>query len=380
MTVSNGRILIVGGGFSGMAAAIQFRKAGFDVDMVEKNPAWTAYGAGITIGGPTIRVFNTLGILPDFQQSGFAGEGVDFHDEAGNFLNRINTPPVEGGEHLPLSGAIMRPVLGKILGDACLAGGVMVRTGCTYSELKPDNQGVDVTFTDGTDSHYDLVVGADGLMSKTRRRIFPDAPAPAYTGQGVWRAVLKRPEWIKNSVIWHWQERHYKMGVNPVSQTHMYLFLNDHRPDNDFIPEDRQLPLLKAMLQEFPAPEIKQFAEELGPHSMVIYRPLEALLLPQPWHKGRVVLIGDAVHATTPHLAMGAGIGMEDGVVLAEEVADSPGDIEAALRRFETRRWDRCKLVVDNSLRLGEIEKSGTNQREHTQLMAESIQAIVKPI
>jgi 2-polyprenyl-6-methoxyphenol hydroxylase-like FAD-dependent oxidoreductase len=86
-------------------------------------------------------------------------------------------------------------------------------------------------------------------------------------------------------------------------------------------------------------------------------RPLQAILLPPPWYRGRVLLIGDAAHSTTPHLAMGAGIAIEDAAVLGEELG-SCDSLEEALEAFMERRFDRCRLVVENSLQLGEWEKN----------------------
>ena len=99
------------------------------------------------------------------------------------------------------------------------------------------------------------------------------------------------------------------------------------------------------------------------------------MLLPRPWHVGRIALIGDAVHATTPHLASGAGIGIEDAIVLAEEI-DRAVDVEAALVAFEDRRWERCRMVVENSGRLGEIETQHGDKGEHAALMRESFMAL----
>ena len=92
-----------------------------------------------------------------------------------------------------------------------------------------------------------------------------------------------------------------------------------------------------------------------------------------------MLLIGDAVHATTPHLASGAGLGIEDGLVLAEELAAAT-ELGAALERFQQRRWERCRLVVENSLRLGDIERSGGSQQEHADIMRSSMMALVQPV
>jgi 2-polyprenyl-6-methoxyphenol hydroxylase-like FAD-dependent oxidoreductase len=101
--------------------------------------------------------------------------------------------------------------------------------------------------------------------------------------------------------------------------------------------------------------------------------------VPQPWFAGRVVLVGDAVHATTPHMAAGAGIGVEDGIVLAEELGRG-ATLEAALLAYQARRWERCRIVVENSGRLGEIEICGGDKAEHAQIMRETLMSLAQPI
>lgn len=136
---------------------------------------------------------------------------------------------------------------------------------------------------------------------------------------------------------------------------------------------------MRELLADFPAPELQTIRDSLGPTSQVVFRPLEGLLMPRPWFKGRIVLIGDTVHATTPHLASGACIGIEDALVLGEEVGRH-ARVEEALAAFETRRWERCRMVVENAGRLGEIEIAGGNKDEHATIMRESLTALAQPI
>ena len=134
-----------------------------------------------------------------------------------------------------------------------------------------------------------------------------------------------------------------------------------------------------ALLEPFKAPLIQRLIPQFGDQAFVVFRPLEGLLMPRPWFSGRVVLIGDTVHATTPHLASGACIGIEDALVLAEELdrTDAPSE---ALAAFEARRWERCRMVVQNSARLGEIEITGGDKEEHARIMRESLMALAQPI
>jgi 2-polyprenyl-6-methoxyphenol hydroxylase-like FAD-dependent oxidoreductase len=235
---------------------------------------------------------------------------------------------------------------------------------------------VDVDFTDGQLRRYDLVIGADGLYSKTREALFPAAPKPRYSGQAVWRAVLPRPPEVQGAMMWMGR---VKPGVNPVSKQQMYLFLTEHRPTNEHVDPSRFVDALRALLAPFPAPLVQRIRDQIGPDSQIVFRPLEGMLMPRPWFQSRVVLIGDTVHATTPHLASGACIGIEDAIVLAEELRRHAG-VADALAAFEARRWERCRMVVENSFRLGEIEIAGGDKEEHGRIMRESLIALAQPI
>ena len=376
MSTAAPRILVIGGGFSGMSAAIQLRRQGADVDLVEIDPGWRSYGAGISLGGATLRAFRTLGILDAFLQQGSASDGVHLCAPHGAKVAELPTPRIAGPD-VPGGGAIMRPVLARILADATLAAGAEVRLGCTFTAIEQDAEGVEVSFTDGQRRRYALVIGADGLYSKVREALFPGAPRPRYSGQAVWRAVLPRPPEIQTATMW--MGPRVKPGVNPVSKTEMYLFVTEPRPSNEHVDPSTFAPHLRALLDDFPAPTLRAIREQIGSDSQIVFRPLEGLLMPRPWSRGRVVLIGDTVHATTPHLASGACIGIEDALVLAEELGRTP-DVATALAAFEQRRWERCRMVVQNSARLGEIEIAGGDKEEHARIMRESLMALAQAI
>ncbi|MCW5645065.1 MAG: FAD-dependent oxidoreductase [Rhodoferax sp.] len=370
------RILVIGGGFSGMAAAIQLRKQGAQVDLVEIDPGWRSYGAGISLGGATLRAFRQLGILDAFLAQGSASDGVNLCLPHGPQVATLPTPRI-AGDDVPGGGAIMRPVLARIMADATRANGTNVHLGCTFTHIAQDAEGVDVDFTDGQRRRYDLVIGSDGLYSKVRQTVFPGAPEPRYSGQAVWRAVLPRPSDIETTTMWLGPK--IKPGVNPVSATEMYLFVTEPRESNAHVDPATFVDHLRSLLAEFAAPAVRAIREQIGPDSQIVFRPLEALLMPQPWFKDRVVLIGDAVHATTPHLASGACIGIEDALVLAEEIGRNTS-LQHALTAFSDRRWERCRMVVENSARLGEIEIAGGDKEEHGRIMRESLMALGQPI
>jgi 2-polyprenyl-6-methoxyphenol hydroxylase-like FAD-dependent oxidoreductase len=376
MSTAAQHILIIGGGFSGMAAAIQLRKSGAEVDLVEIDPGWRSYGAGISLGGATLRAFRQLGILEAFLAQGHGADGVNICLPHGPQIATLPTPRI-AGEDVPGGGAIMRPVLARIMADATRAAGTRVHLGCTFTQIEQDADGVEVSFTDGQRRRYDLVIGADGLYSKVRQAIFPNAPQPHYSGQAVWRAVMPRQHGIETTTMW--MGPNVKPGVNPMSATEMYLFVTEPRATNDHVDPATFAEHLRGLLADFPAPTLRTIREQIGPDSQIVFRPLESLLVPQPWFQNRVVLIGDAVHATTPHLASGACIGIEDALVLAEEFGRNT-NLQQALAAFSSRRWERCRMVVENSVQLGEIEILGGDKEEHGRIMRESLMALAQPI
>ncbi len=375
MTTPMQKVLIIGGGFSGMSAAILLQRQGLDVSLLEIDPNWRTDGAGITVSGPSLRAIEQIGILDEFKQHGAIAANVDMFNGNGDFINQIKTPAVPGSSVVG-GGGIMRPVLAKILARHTQEVGVNVILGHTFNDIADLGDRVRVSLTNGSQEDYDFVVAADGVFSKVRQTLFPDAPTPQYTGQGVWRAVVPRFGLERPALFFGATG---KLGFTPVSADAMYLNYTELRPNKDRIPAEQELEYLRKLLEPFTAPVAEKVKQHLNPQSQILYRPLEGMIMPRNWYKGRVLLIGDAVHATTPHLASGAGMGHEDAVVLADEVAKG-GAVTDIFERFQHRRWERCRMIVANSLRLGEIEKSGGPKEEHVQIMALTMTGLLAPI
>jgi 2-polyprenyl-6-methoxyphenol hydroxylase-like FAD-dependent oxidoreductase len=369
------KVLIVGGGVGGMACAICMRRADMQVDLVEIDPNWKIQGAGITITGPTLRALKTLGVLDEVKAQGATWNGAYIFTRSGQPIQEMDIPPI--ADDLPGTGGILRPALHRILSERTLATGAKVRLGTTVESVSQQPDGVDVTFSDGRRERYDLMVSSDGVSSRMREQIFPEAPRPKFTGQMIYRIVAERPPGFDRTHFYMGEDT--KLGFNPVSSTHMYMFLLEHRPDHQWVPVERQPQRLFDLMADWGGivPEVRKTVMTTNAHT-INYRPLEAILMPKPWYRGCVVLIGDAAHATTPHLASGAGMAIEDGIVLADELtrADS---VDTGLARFMERRFDRGKLVVENSLRLGEIEMNHGSPQEHTRIMIDSMTQLRQP-
>lgn len=370
-----GKVLIVGGSVAGMSCAIQLRKSGMAVDLIDVDPDWRTYGAGITITGPTLRALKTLGVLEQVKELGAVWSGARVCNQAGELLEELSIPPL--GPDLPGTGGIMRPVLHRILSTRTLELGTNVRLGLTVSSLEQHSGRVEASFSDATRGTYGLVIGADGIFSPTRARVFPEAAKPRFTGQVIYRILAQRPAGFDRSHFF--MGRDTKVGFNPVSPTHMYMFLLYADPANPRLDPKDMPRLLQQKMADFGGfvPQVRETVLGANAHT-INYRALDVQMLARPWYRGRVLLIGDAAHATTPHLASGAGMAIEDGIVLAEEL-DRNGSLPEALERFMQRRFERCRLVIENSVKLGQIEMSHGSTTEHGRLMTESLAALHEP-
>jgi 2-polyprenyl-6-methoxyphenol hydroxylase-like FAD-dependent oxidoreductase len=368
------RVLVIGGGIAGMSAAISLTRAGCEVILVEKDPDWRSSGAGLTLNAPSLRAFGELGVLDQIKAFGHCHPASRIYDVNGELV--YDPMQNEMAPGIPSSAGILRPVLHRILSEATLRAGVAVRLNVVVEDLTDNGYAVVARFSDGSTDAYDVVVGADGLMSSTRRLIFADAPEPLANGQGCWRAVFPRmPEIDRGSVF---IGRDHRAGLNPVSEREMYLFLLQDVPDNRWMPPEQWPALLAAEMREFGGP-LGTLRETLDENARISYRPLENLLLPEPWYRGRVLLIGDAAHATTPHLAYGAGLAVEDGLVLGELV-ERCRTVDDTLDSFMKRRFERCRLVVDGSRHLGELEMRRAPADEHRRAFASVAEAVWQPI
>lgn len=372
------KVLIVGGGVGGMCAAIQLRKQGIEVDLVEVNPHWAPDGAGITVSGPSLRALREVGVVQEVLSRGGHWTHIDICQPDGTVMKTVPVNHAIGAEDLPPAAGIMRPVLADILGRATQQAGARVRLGVSFTRIEQDDDGVDVEFTDGSRGRYDLLIGADGVNSQVRKLVLPDFPGPKFSGQGSWRAVV--PRMRRNSTIFMGETT--KAGLNPVSETECYLFVLDRREGMDFIPPAQWPVMLAELIDEFGGQlaEIRRTLLEGDASALrVLYRPLAGHMIGTPWHRGRIVLLGDTVHATTPHLASGAGIAIEGALVLAEELGRRHS-LEGALVAYAGRHYDRARLVVSASGRMGELEQQGGSREEHQRVMVQAMEALRAPI
>lgn len=345
------KVLIIGGGVAGFSTAIAMQQRDIDVEIVELHRNWRVYHVGIIVQSNFVRALTELGVGNEAVDAGFAYRGWRFlNNEDGSEIDRDEGVSTAGDEY-PADLGLARPALHDVLYKRVRGLGVPLRQGVTYSSITDNGDSVSVEFTDGTSGTYDLVVGADGAYSKVREFLFEGKYKPEFTGQGVWRYNLPRPkdlEWAEAYI----SDPSMSIGTVPLTEETMYIFITVGEPGNPFFPPETLNEEMRKRLAGR-GKKVEQFAEHITDPKLVVYRPLEACVLPAPWYKGRVVLIGDAAHSATPHLGQGAAMAVEDAIVLAEEYA-AGGAIEARLAKFMDRRFERAKYIAQNSIQLGE--------------------------
>lgn len=368
--MTQARVLVVGAGVAGLSAAIACAACGQDVTLIERSPGWPLQGAGITITGPTLRAMDRLGILDGVRRWGHVADGISIFTQDGTPLSEISTGTGETGG----AGGIMRSVLQELLVEQVEAAPVRVKLGTTAS-FRPASGGAEAAFSDGTNETFDLVVAADGIFSKLRETLFPDAPPPALTGQGCWRLMTKTPASVANRV--YFLGGPLKVGITPVSPTSMYMFVLEPGVRDNIEAGPEAARLLAELISDYGG-AIAEVRAGITAESYIVYRPLETVLAPHPWHRDRILLIGDAAHATTPQLASGAGMAMEDGLVIAECLAASE-TVDRALDLFIERRFSRCRLVVDSSVELGRLEMARADPARNQQVIEMALASLAEP-
>jgi 2-polyprenyl-6-methoxyphenol hydroxylase-like FAD-dependent oxidoreductase len=341
-------VLIVGCGIGGLTAAVAFAKHGIHADIIEIKPEPSVYGVGIIQPGNALRALNSLGLMQACLAAGFPIEKYRYFDAQEHLLATLDLLRIVDAD-TPATNMIPRPALHRILVEAARASGVSMRFGLTLKSMTLDVGAADVELTDGSRGRYDLVVGADGIRSRVRGLLFGDI-RPQFTGHGVWRFTTKRSTQLDFQAMY--MGVGLKAGLVPLTAETMYLLLVTNEPENRWMPADRLHLLLRDYLTPFGG-MVAEARERLTDPKDVVYVPIEEVELAPPWHKGRAVLIGDAAHASSPHIAQGAAMAIEDAVVLAELAAMSGGDVETMLAAFERRRYPRCKFVQELSRKLG---------------------------
>ncbi|MFA0840101.1 FAD-dependent oxidoreductase [Streptomyces rochei] len=363
-------VLVVGGGAAGNAVTVLLRRAGIAVDLVEAKEDWNATaGSGITLQGNALRVLRELGVWEQVEASGFGFGSVGITAPDGTVLH-VQDDLRTGGDDLPATVGMQRPRLQRILIEAVRASGASVRLGTTAEILDQDADGVSVRLSDGTEGRYDLVVAADGLGSATRAAIgITDKPEP--TGMAIWRVAAPRPAGVTRTDLAYGGPA-YIAGYCPTSETTIYAYVVEANRDRASIPSESYADEMRRLTRHYGGhwPEI---TEHITDPAKVNYTWFDRMLVEGSWHRGRVVLVGDAAHCCPPTLAQGAALSLEDAWVLAQLLTSSGTWDDALFQAYHERRIARVRPVVEASVQIGQWQLDGVRDADVPGLMARTM-------
>lgn len=340
------RILIVGGGIAGLTVASALHQRGFNPKLVERSPTWDhiAIGAGIAMQPNGMRIMRALGMGTAIEEAGCIIHRWGFYDRQAEMLCETDLEAL-WGDVGPFVG-IERTKLHEVL--VAGAAGVPQRLGLSVDSIDPGGRRVRVGFSDGSTDEYDLVVGADGISSTVRALTMNPSP-PADLGAMNWRSIAPiRPQGLTGMQIFLGDARFF--GLVPMGKGRTYAFGYVYQPRF----RDPLAGRLKRLRQRFAAfgPAVQEYLASLERDEQIHCAAMEWVDADE-WYTGRVVLIGDAAHASSPLMGQGGCMAIEDAWVLAE-VLHSADTIESALSNCVSRRKPRVKWVQQQSIATAE--------------------------
>lgn len=334
------RVLVVGGGVGGLVVATAFAQRGVEVVLIERRPAFDIPGIGLGQPANALRVYDRLGVLDEIFDTGFHYNHMCLFDPDRRLI--VEHKFLMGDQRVPAFCALSRLQLHEILLGAAQRAGAEIRTGLTVSEIRDEGERVTVLLSNGQTDSFDLLAGFDGIRSTTRQHLVGTAFAPRPSGYGAWRVQAPRPDFV--GAMEFLQGVGSKTGAMPLGDDIMYLFhIRPEPPDADFTGQD-MAPLFRERLTQYGS-YVAEIAASLDSQSDIVYSPIEPLMLPWPWFRGRVVIGGDAAHTVAPHLTQGAAMAAEDALVLVREVLDDDVPVQARLTRYSMKRYPRCAFV-----------------------------------
>jgi 2-polyprenyl-6-methoxyphenol hydroxylase-like FAD-dependent oxidoreductase len=356
--MKNRKAIIIGCGIAGPAAAIFLKRAGYEPYIFEAQPDHDDYtGLFLNVARNGMRVLRELGVDGQIRAEGIELRTMSFHSGRGKWLGKIEDPSPE-----PQGWTVKRGFLHKVLREAAVCEGIPIAFGKRLADLCIAGSRVTAVFEDGSSVEGDLLVGCDGIHSRTRRLILPEAAEPDYTG------LISFGGFSRGVKIPHEPTQHMVFGKKAFfgylvkRDGEIYWFGNLDYPGRPTRKELQSIPqaewrrVIDGLYRDeiHPVPEIIRATEsEIG-----VY-PIYDLVSVAQWYKGPVVLIGDAIHATSPNAGQGASLALEDALVLAKCIRDC-GSLEQAFRQFELLRRARVEKVVRYSRSIGQ-RKHATN-------------------
>jgi 2-polyprenyl-6-methoxyphenol hydroxylase-like FAD-dependent oxidoreductase len=326
-------VLIVGAGIAGLALGRALRARGIAAEIAERTTAWTPAGTGIYLPANGVRALRSLGLGDVVTSASVRMTHQRILDNRGRLLAEIDLDAV-WSDVGPCIG-LRRTDLHTLLLDG--ARGVPLRLGATVKTVTESHEGVTVVFDGDSAREYDVVVGADGIHSTIRRLVFGHFP-PRYVGQVSWRFLSEPTHAITNWTVMLAPDRAFlTVPVRGGLYCYADLVCESFEPA-----AATDLGRLRSLFADFAGP-VTALVDRLVDAGVVHFAPIEEVTV-DPCAKGHVVLIGDAAHATSPNMAQGACMALEDALVLSEILA-SGGAVADQLIAFSERRRARTRWV-----------------------------------
>ncbi|MDQ0372781.1 FAD-dependent monooxygenase [Cellulomonas humilata] len=333
------RALIIGGGVAGPAAAQLLTRDGWDAHVYEAHAEPDPYaGLFLNVATNGLAVLETLGLRKRLLTDGHRAGRMVMWSRTGKELGTVPNGPAREPERGSV--IVRRSWLHQVLREGSDAAGVPTTYGARLVSIDQDEHGVRATFADGAVAEGDLLVGADGIGSPTRRHIDPDAPEPTYSGL-VGVGGFARVPGLEPTP----ETQHFVFGARSFfgylvrADGTTYWFANVTAPDRD---ATVTLDDLRALHSDdpYPVPQIlAATSDELRPY------PIDDLVGVRQWSRGRAVAVGDAVHATSPSAGQGASLALEDAAVLARALREQ-SSFSDAFASYQSARQPRTDAVV----------------------------------
>lgn len=350
------RVVVVGAGIGGLAAATGLHKVGWDPTVLERSASAAGVGAGVSLWSNALTALDRLGVGEPIRAAGALEGGGGLRKPDGRWLSRSSAEALNDRAGVSLLMIHRARLHGELL--AALPGGT-VRTGTVVTHVRERGDEAVVGY-DGPDGAgeltADLVIGADGLHSTVRGLMWPAAPAPSYAGFTAWRGITDRPQDITGEAAETWGEG-AEFGAAPLPDGRVYWFGTATLPAGTRFADEHAEALRRFGQWHSTVPAVLRATSPAGVLRHDVYHHLRPL--PQ-FVRGRLVLLGDAAHAMTPNLGQGACLALEDAVELAAALSTADGDIAGALYAYDHRRRPRGERIIKLSAQLGRmIQTSG---------------------
>ncbi|MEV0194917.1 FAD-dependent monooxygenase [Nonomuraea sp. NPDC050691] len=352
------RALIIGGGIGGPATAMALLKAGIEPVVHEAYDAPADFtGSFLNTASNGLDALRAVDVDIAARADGFPIPHMELWSGTGKKLGEVENGvrPADG----TVSVCVKRGLLQKVLREEAMSRGIAFHYGKRLESYHADPRGgVVATFADGTTATGDLLIGADGIHSRTRHILNPDAPAPTYTGLvgvgGYSRHPGLKPTTGTQHLIFG---RKAFFGYLVRESGEIYWFANLDRPVEPTRAELAATDWKRHLAELFAGdqPFIREIiAGSTGPIGSYVVHDIPTSPV---WHRGPAVLIGDAAHATSPSAGQGASMAFEDAIVLAKCLRDRP-DVPAAFAAYERERRERVEKVVAYSRSLSDSKKA----------------------